>query len=64
MSPERIHRLLTVSLEVNIKASFARAWQMYTSEVFLFTLFMLLILSIQGLVVIYAEKYMIVYSVA
>ncbi|MFM7630144.1 MAG: hypothetical protein ACKO44_11555 [Algoriphagus sp.] len=64
MSSERIHRLLTVPVEVDIKASFAKAWHMYTTEVFLFTLFMLLILSIQGLVVMYAEQYMIVYSVA
>lgn len=62
-SPDRLQRLLTVPVDLDLKASFARAWALYTSHALLFSLYMLFILSIQGLVVIYAQAYMIVYSV-
>jgi hypothetical protein len=58
----KVDRLLTVPVQVDIKASFARAWELYKAHPFFFSLFMLLIVSIQGMVVIYAQDYMIVYS--
>jgi hypothetical protein len=58
----KVDRLLTVPVQVDIKASFARAWELYKAHPFFFSLFMLLIVSIQGMVVIYAQAYMIVYS--
>ena len=58
----KVDRLLTVPVQVDIKASFARAWELYKAHPFFFSLFMLLIVSIQGMVVIYVQAYMIVYS--
>lgn len=58
----KVDRLLTVPIQVEIKASFARAWELYKMHPFFFSLYMLLIVSIQGMVVIYAQAYMIVYS--
>ena len=58
----KVDRLLTVPVQVDIKASFARAWELYKAQPFFFSLFMLLIVSIQGMVVIYVQAYMIVYS--
>ena len=58
----KVDRLLTVPVQVDIKASFARAWELYKAHPFFFSLFMLLIVSIQGMVVIYAQAYMIVFS--
>lgn len=58
----KVDRLLTVPVQVDIQSSFARAWELYKVHPFFFSLFMLLIVSIQGMVVIYAQSYMIVYS--
>jgi hypothetical protein len=58
----KVDRLLTVPVQVDIRASFVRAWDLYKAQPFFFSLFMLLIVSIQGMVVIYAQAYMIVYS--
>ena len=58
----KVNRLLTIPVQVDIKASFARAWELYKAHPFFFSLFMLLIVSIQGMVVIYVQAYMIVYS--
>jgi hypothetical protein len=58
----KVNRLLTIPVQVDIKASFARAWELYKAHPFFFSLFMLLIISIQGMVVIYVQAYMIVYS--
>ena len=58
----KVDRLLTVPVQVDIKASFARAWELYKAHPFFFSLFMLLIVSIQGMVVIFVQAYMIVYS--
>jgi hypothetical protein len=58
----KVDRLLSVPVQVDIKASFARAWELYKAHPFFFSLFMLLIISIQGMVVIYVQAYMIVYS--
>ena len=58
----KVDRLLTVPVQVDIKSSFARAWELYKTHPFFFSLFMLLIVSIQGMVVIYVQDYMIVYS--
>ncbi len=57
-----VDRLLTVPVEIDIKAAFVRAWELYKMHPFFFSMYMLLILSIQGMVVIYAQEYMIVYS--
>lgn len=62
-SPDRLQRLLTVPVDLDLKAAFSRAWVMYRSHALLFSLYMLFILSIQGMVVIYAQVYMVVYSV-
>lgn len=58
----KVDRLLTVPVEVDIKFSFVRAWELYKLHPFFFSLYMLLIVSIQGMVVIYLQAYMIVYS--
>ncbi len=58
----KIDRLLTVPVAIDIKAAFVRAWALYRIHPFFFSMYMLLILSIQGMVVIYAQEYMIVYS--
>jgi uncharacterized membrane protein len=58
----KVDRLLTVPVEVDIKSSFVRAWELYKLHPFFFSLYMLLIVSIQGMVVIYLQAYMIVYS--
>jgi uncharacterized membrane protein len=63
ISPNRLQRLLTVPVDIDLKAAFTRAWELYRSHALLFSLYMLFILSIQGMVVIYAQAYMIVYSV-
>ena len=57
-----VDRLLTVPVAIDIKAAFVRAWELYKTHPFFFSMYMLLILSIQGMVVIYAQEYMIVYS--
>jgi len=62
-SPDRLQRLLTVPVDLDLKASFTRAWELYRAHALLFSLYMLFILSIQGMVVIYVQAYMIVYSV-
>jgi uncharacterized membrane protein len=58
----KVDRLLMVPVEVDIKSSFVRAWELYKLHPFFFSLYMLLIVSIQGMVVIYLQAYMIVYS--
>lgn len=62
MNEERLNRLLTVPVDFDIKESFAKAWELFKSQALLHVLYMLFILSIQGLTVIYFQKYMIVYS--
>ncbi len=58
----KVDRLLTVPVEVAIQSSFVRAWELYKMHPFFFSLYMLLIVSIQGMVVIYMQAYMILYS--
>lgn len=58
----KVDRLLTVPVAMDIKAAFVRAWGLYKMHPFFFSMYMLLILSIQGMVVIYAQVYMVVYS--
>ncbi len=57
-----VDRLLTVPVAIDIKAAFVRAWELYKMYPFFFSMYMLLILSIQGMVVIYIQEYMIIYS--
>lgn len=58
----KVDRLLTVPVQLDIKASFRSAWDLYKLHPFFFSLYMLLIVSIQGMVVIYLQAYMILYS--
>ena len=62
MNEDRLNRLLTVPVEFDIKDSFAKAWELFKAQALLHVLFMMLILSIQGLTVIYFKDYMILYS--
>ena len=62
-SPDRLQRLLTVPVDLDLKSAFTRAWELYRAHALFFSLYMLFILSIQGMVVIYVQAYMIVYSV-
>ncbi|MFN3760252.1 MAG: hypothetical protein ACK4SF_13665 [Algoriphagus aquaeductus] len=62
MEAERLNKLLTVSIDFDIKESFVKAWELFKSQALLHVMYMLLILSIQGLVVIYVQEYMIIYS--
>jgi hypothetical protein len=58
----KVDRLLTVPVAIDIKAAFERAWELYRMHPFFFSMYTLLILSIQGMVLIYAQEYMIIYS--
>ncbi|MBS4070303.1 MAG: hypothetical protein KGZ90_03190 [Algoriphagus sp.] len=62
MNSERLHRLMTVPVDFDIKGSFVKAWELFKSQALLHVLYMMFILSIQGLTVIYFQKYMILYS--
>lgn len=62
MNSERLHRLMTVPVDFDIKDSFAKAWELFKSQALLHVLYMMFILSIQGLTVIYFQEYMILYS--
>ena len=59
----KVERLLTVPIQLAIKEAFVKAWKLYRIQPFFFSLFMLFIVSIQGMVVIYAQTYMLLYSV-
>ena len=54
--------MMTVPVDFDTKESFIKAWELFKSQALLHVLYMLFILSIQGLTVIYFQKYMIVYS--
>jgi len=54
--------LMTVPVDFDIKNSFAKAWELFKSQALLHVLYMMFILSIQGLTVIYFQEYMILYS--
>ena len=58
----KVDSLLTVPVAINIRSAFVKAWGLYRMHPFFFSMYMLLILSIQGMVVIYLQEYMIVYS--
>lgn len=54
--------MMTVPVDFDIKNSFAKAWELFKSQALLHVLYMMFILSIQGLTVIYFQEYMILYS--
>lgn len=54
--------MMTVPVDFDIKDSFAKAWELFKSQALLHVLYMMFILSIQGLTVIYFQEYMILYS--
>jgi uncharacterized membrane protein len=62
MNPAKLNRLMAVPVDFDIKESFAKAWVLFKAQAWLHVMYMLLILSIQGLVVIYVKEYMIIYS--
>ena len=62
MEIDRFERLNTISVDFELKESFAKAWEMFKAQAFFHILYMMLILSIQGLVVIYFQSYMVVYN--
>ncbi|MBC6366776.1 hypothetical protein [Algoriphagus sp. AK58] len=62
MEEARLNRLLTVPVDFDIKESFAKAWELFKAQALLHIIYMMLILSIQGIVVIYIQEYMILYS--
>ena len=62
MDEARLNRLLTVPVDFDIKESFAKAWELFKAQALLHIIYMMLILSTQGIVVIYIQEYMILYS--
>jgi hypothetical protein len=58
----KVDRLLTVPVQIDIKASFVRAWELYRLQPFYFSLYMFFIFSIQGMVVLYVQSYLLIYS--
>lgn len=58
----KLEKLLSTEIDFDIKASFAKAWELYKSQALLHLTFMILLFSIQGLFVIYFADYIALYS--
>ena len=58
----KLEKLLSTEIDFDIKASFAKAWELYKSQALLHLTFMILLFSIQGLFVIYLKDYIALYS--
>ena len=58
----KLEKLLSNEIDFDIKASFAKAWELYKSQALLHLTFMILLFSIQGLFVIYFADYIALYS--
>lgn len=62
MNSEKLQRLLESEVDFDIKAAFAKAWDIYRSQALLHVSFMFLVLSIQAAFVLYLEQYLLLYS--
>lgn len=62
MTHPKLEKLLSTEIDFDIKASFAKAWELYKSQALLHLTFMILLFSIQGLFVIYLTDYIALYS--
>ncbi len=63
MTHPKLEKLLSTEIDFDIKASFAKAWELYKSQALLHLTFMILLFSIQGLFVMYMLQYVTLYSI-
>ncbi|WP_192348898.1 hypothetical protein [Algoriphagus sp. Y33] len=56
--------IASAEIEFDLKAVFSKAWEMYKSQALMNSSYMLLLLSLQGMVVLYAPQFTLVYSLA
>lgn len=63
MNSTQLNRLHSIPVDFDIKESFLVAWSLFKAQAILHVMYMMLVLSIQGLVVIYLKDYVLVYSV-
>ena len=63
MNSKQLNRLHSIPVDFDIKESFSEAWKLFKAQAVFHVMYMMLILSIQGLVVIYLKDYVLVYSV-
>lgn len=62
MNPQRLEKLFSVKIDFDLKNTFAKAWNLYMSQVLLHLSFMLFIFSIQGVFLLYLKDFMLLYS--
>jgi hypothetical protein len=62
MNREKLQRLLESEADFDIKAAFAKAWEIYQSRALLHVSFMFLVLTVQAGFVLYLEQYVLLYS--
>lgn len=63
MQNQKLDRLIsTAYIEIDIRESFIKAWEMYKSRALLHSSYMMLMLTIQGAFVLYASQFSILYS--
>lgn len=55
--------IASAEIRFDIKDAFIKAWEMYKSQALLHSSFMLLMLSLQGIFVLYAPQFTLVYSI-
>ncbi len=58
----KLEKLLSSPLDFDIQQSFAKAWGIYKSQVLLYVSFMMLLLSLQGVFVLYLREFTLIYS--
>jgi hypothetical protein len=64
MQEDKLARLIeTSNVDFDIQNVFLKAWELYKSRALLHSSFMLLMLSIQGIFVLYAAEFSLVYSI-
>ena len=62
MNSDKLQRLLESDVDFDLKAAFAKAWEIYRSQALLHVSFMFLVLTVQAGFVVYLEQYVLVYS--
>lgn len=64
MQEEKLERLIATSnVDFDIQEVFLKAWELYKSQALLHSSYMLLMLSFQGMFVIYAADFVLIYSI-
>lgn len=62
MDPTKLDKLFAAEIDFEIQYSFAKAWELYKSQVLLHLTFMLFIFSIQGIFLFYFKDFIFLYS--